>query len=273
MNQLYEFQEEEFDDYLDGSMDSHQRADFEARLTKDPALREAFDFHQILRKNLQQRPEYEKIKDDVTRIHREMMQPGNTLRRFPNRKWGGIVLLLLVIAAGVWYFWPKTVSLPDNNGSVPLVSPRRDSIKPSTVKKDTIKPPVAVNKSSRSEKEPSDLKMGLSRSPDFIKELPAAQYVVQGENVVHNTGKENFKLTVFKAAGNRPQSDWKGKNITLHIPESQLATPEDWRLLELIIGGETNLYLQTGSDFYQIKIGPQYLIKESDEAVLKWLRK
>ncbi len=273
MNQPYEFQEEEFDDYLDGGMDPDRRAGFEARLAADPALREAFDFHQTLRENLHRRSGHVKDKADVARVREEMLKQAPARRYFPYRKiWGGVLLLLLAVAAGVWYFWHDPTPLPVNPvPPPPPVNPRQDSIKPSGIM-DTLKSPVAENKKGRTEKEISDLKMGSGESDVLIKEMPVTRLVVRGERVERIDDKKVFKLAVYKIAGDRPESHRTGEQIRLHLLESQLSSSETWRLIELVVGAETNLYFQTGSDFYSVKEGSQYLEKESDEAVLKWLR-
>lgn len=272
MNQPYEFQEEEFDDYLDGGMDPEQRAGFEARLAADPALREAFDFHQTLRGNLHRRPGHMKDKADIARIRADMLKQAPPHRHFPNRIWGGVLLLLLMVAAGVCYFWPEPTPPPANPVPPPRpVIPRQDSLKPSGIM-DTLKRPVVENKKGRTEKEISDLKMGSGESDVLIKEMPVTRLAVRGESVERIDGKKVFKLAVYKIAGGRPESHRTGERIRLYLLESQLSSPEKWRLIELVAGAQTNLYLQTGSDFYALKEGSQYLEKESDEAVLKWLR-
>ena len=273
MNQQYEFQEEEFDDYLDGGMDTDWRANFEARLAADPALREAFDFHQTLRRNLHRRPGHMRDKADIARIRADMLKQTPARPRFPNRIWGGILLLLLAVAAGVWYFRPKPAPSPPNPVPLPPpVIPRQDSMKPSGII-DTLKRPVVENNKGRTETEMSaDVKMGSGESDVLIKEMSVTRLVVRGENVEHIDGKKVFKLAVYKIAGGRPECHRTGERIQLYLPKSWISASEKWRLIELVVGAETNLYLQTGSDFYPVKEGSQYLQKESDGAVLKWLR-
>jgi len=272
MNQPYEFQEEEFDDYLDGGMHRDQRAEFEARLTADPELRKAFDFHQVLRKNLHRRSEYAKNKAEVARIRDEMLKQAPAHRRFPFRIWGGVLLLLLTVAAGVWYFWPEPPLPPVNPVPPPRPAvPRPDSMKPAGIM-DTLKRPVVENKKGRTEKERPDLEMGSKKSYALLKEMSATQHVVQKGNVERAAGTKIFKLTVFEISRGRPESHRTGQGIELHLPKSQIAVSENWRLIELVVGAESSLYLQSGSDFYPIQEGSHFLLKESDETRKKWLR-
>lgn len=269
MNQQYKCPEEEFDDYLDGGMNPGQRADFEARLAADLALREAFDFHQIVRGNLHRRAERAQIEADVARIHREMLQP-DPLRRLLNRTWGGFFLLLLV-AAGVWYFWPKPVTSPTPESPEPAPAIlRQDSLNPPTDKR---KNPVAVDKNKHIEKEESGPRMGSAPNADTLSQvMPARQLKVLNGKAEYTAGEVIFKLTVYRRAGKLPESSRAGKSIQLYTLNDQLAAPERWRLLELVTGARKRLYLQADEDFYLIEEGNHYLVKESEEAVLKWLR-
>lgn len=259
-----------FDTYLRGAMTPEEKAVFEARLESEPDLREQLEFHRQVMEGLANRAENMALKRQIGSIRQKMREKehgSNTFLKF----FVTATLLLLFVAAGVWYLWLRPVSLPvfPVQGTPKPTVPRQDSLKPAAIK-DTLPPPVAKN--NHIEKEESGPKMGAQKVDTLNIKSPVTRLVVKEGKVERTVDVDMFNVILYKNKSTRLEGGRTGTRVQLYVPAHQFYSSKNWHLFELVSGNERKLYLQIDKDFYLIKEGQDYLVKEPDEGVVKWLR-
>ena len=249
MKQQYEFQEEEFDDYLDGGMHPDHRAAFEGRLATDPALREAFEFHQKLRDSLFRRPHRAQIKDEIAPIHRKMLRPARLRRRFLNWKWSGILLLL--VAAGALIFWMPAIKKIFFPAPTPTV-------------------PVAKTNSNPAD----EILLGTENRHQFERDVKVDVIEIKtGQTVRMPEEDRKCTVTIINSGMIAPAYE-KNKNNRLHlsIPGKMYSKSISLRLTDLRNGADTVLFLKLENDWYVLPSARGALRPVTDRTTLQRLQ-
>lgn len=279
-----------FDTYLRGAMPVDEKTAFEARLDSEPGLREELEFHRRVMEGLVIGTENQALKRAIAGIRREMpeREPGNTISvKF-------IVILLLSVAAGVWYFWTLPVPPPPPI-PVPVPAENDSQNKSYPIPSHTAPPPVADTKSNDAEKSVSpivskekpvktgpqpvdEIKAGAS-NPGKVQtgSIPLKMLVVRDGKTIQNADIRSVQLELYRDKATESKCRFSAGKLKIYTPK-----PDDFSLAALEISelqetdGSVRFFLKSGTIWYQIfSHGKTAILEplepEEDETLLRLL--
>lgn len=273
MKKTYEFIEEEFDGYLDGDLTAAEKADFEHRLAADPDLQEAFDFHRSVRQTLGGASRRAARKENLARIRGQMLLPASQ-----NRGWLkslGFILLLALVAGGVWYFgkWNQEAVQPGQ--PAPTTLPVDTLTKPAATKpsasgpRDTTKP--RANSGGKDAGKPTGPVVAQGHDPaDFFKQTLRIVHIRPEQP---DSAGAAVSLSIHKSNDPNLWCSPPGANLQLYVPAERFDRAARFGLFQLDNTRQSTLYLRVARDFYPVRGGGEPLKKESDESILTLLRR
>lgn len=268
-----------FDSYLRGAMTPEEKAVFEARLESEPDLREELEFHRQVMTDLATGAENKALKRQIGGIRQKMREKEHRSNAFI-RFFVIATLLLLFVAAGVWYLWSawepadqeKGRHLPQDSVRIqdnPIHQQATPLIVPAPVASTQ---PDKIPQPGNKEKNAPDHSRSLAGAaiPDSFK-LKSRITKIRAGQAGEDAGV--IDLTVFKYTSDGLWSSRTDRsNIQLSVPENYFNRKAGFKFFELETGGKTELYLRLGTAYYAVPPGNKELKPEGNEAVLTLLR-
>lgn len=260
------------DAYLRNEMTAEQAKAFEVRLQSEPGLREELEFHRSVMEALVLHTEDQVLKHRVGGIRQAML-----LRKPGGWHWRKIlvvaVLLLPFVIVGGWY-WSrgKEESTPEQIPGTPLPDSRpgtdsTSSAPPAPSQK--TKPIIANNARPAQGTESVD---GSSVPQQFSRQISVRYLKVVNSQVENNNKERTITLTVFQSNEAVLMSYWADPVLQLFVPRYQFDPAAEYRLIELDNAGKLAVYLGIGQDFYSLAEGNDTPKKETQSALVTWLK-
>lgn len=267
-----------FDSYLRGAMTPEEKAVFEARLESEPDFREELEFHRKVMADLAIGAENMALKRQIGSIRQKMPEKehgSNTFLKF----FVTATLLLLFVAAGVWYLWPAREPADQEKGRRLLQDSLRMQDNPIPTPSNVPAPVVSTQtdkilQPSNKEKKAPDYSRSLAGAaiPDSFK-LKSPITIIRAGQAGADSGV--IDLTVFKYTDGGLWSSRRDRNVQLFVPENYFNRKAGFKFFELDTDRKTALYLRLGTEYYAVSPGDAELIPlttEKNEAVLTLLR-
>lgn len=238
-----------FDAFIRGEMPPEQRADFEARLATDPALRSDFDLHRALLGSMARNWERERLRGQVKEARQAARDQGNNAGGGQHNNRFLLPLaaffLLLVVGGGIWFFWPEPQ---------PPSPPKPDNPRPQA-----------------SNEQPSNVLSGANKESAYEIAAQAIR-IVEGQPL-RSTGTI-YLIRILETPENEIVAITESTRIRLFFPSGRTPAKNQLGLIELDLEGKKSLYLKTGTQYFELRKteGKQELTPVSDPALQAWLK-
>lgn len=242
-----------FDAYIRGEMPPGQRAEFEARLAADASLRNDFDLHRALLGSMDRNWERERLREQVKEAREAMLNQGKNAGGGQQEKRFllplAALILLLLVGGSVWYFWPE-----------PEPQDKKKKEQPDNTR------PQALNE------QPGDETLS-GANKEFAYEI-TSQVVRITKGQRHEKTGTAYKIQLHETPENKAVAIFEDAGIRLFFPVGQSPDKSQLRLIELDLEGNTSLYLQNGTQYFEIRKieGKQELKPVNDPAIPDWLK-
>lgn len=273
--------EDEFDDYLDGNLTPAAKAAFEARLAADPALQEEFTFYQSIREGLRRSAARPQRKKELAEIRQKMLPEER--KSWLWRNIGIATLLLLLVVAGVWVYWPV-----QEQESEPVIPEQEEPIAPmpeedeqqqqpvvEPAPSERGQPPVAVNEDQPETNIKEDILAGNTENRDARQgEITVKKLLILDGKAEPAPDVSPVKVEIIEDDAAEMRYRFFESTLRIFTAQPEELAPGQLEITELQeSGAPPRFFLKAGGRWHRILADgkARILQPETDEEILRLL--